>query len=107
MVSDQVNEATIKAEHSAEARLAQPHRVLDDRIEDRLDAGRRRRDYAQNLARRREVAIASLQLLEQSNVLNGNDRLVREGLKKLDLVVREGPDLHTSDRNGPDRSSLA
>ena len=54
------------------------------------------RDDAQDLAGRRlllqrfgEVAVASLQLREQPHVLDGDDRLIGEGLEQRDLVVGE------------------
>ena len=51
----------------------------------RISAGRRLL-----LQRLREVAVARLQLLEQPHVLDGDDRLVGEGLEQRDLLVREG-----------------
>ena len=38
-----------------------------------------------------EIAVARLQLLEQADVLDGDDGLVGEGLEELDLRVGEGP----------------
>src|SRR6267142_632219 len=43
------------------------------------------------LQRLGEVAITSLQLVEESNVLDGDDRLVGKGLEELDLALRERP----------------
>ena len=58
-----------------------------DGVEHRLDVGGRARDHAQDLAGRGllleglgEVAVARLELLEQPHVLDGDDRLVGEGL---------------------------
>ena len=44
------------------------------------------------LERLGEIAVALLELLEQPDVLDGDDRLVGEGLKECDLLVREGLD---------------
>ena|SRR3989442_650052 len=56
-------------------------------VEHRLSIGRRGRDHAQDLARRGlllqglgQVAIAGLKFSEQPYVLDGNDRLIGEGL---------------------------
>ena len=72
--------------------------ALRDRVEHRLEVGRRARDDAQDLAggglllqRLGEVAVARLQLLEQPDVLDGDDRLVRERLQQRDLLVGERP----------------
>ena len=76
----------------------------DDRVEHRVEV-ERRADRAADLAQRRELlhrarqlARPRLQLLEQPHVLDGDDRLVGEGLEQRDLPVGEGPDL------GPRRS---
>ena len=74
-------------EHGAVGGVAESARVLDDRVEDRLLVGRRARDHAQDLAGRRlllqrlgEVGVLGLQLGEQPRVLDGDGRLVGEGL---------------------------
>ena len=57
-----------------------------DRLEHRLDVGRRARDHPQDLARGR-LLLERLQLLasrvEQAHVLDRDDRLVGEGLEEL------------------------
>ena len=70
------------------AGLAQPHRALSDGVEHALEVGRRRGDDPQHVAegrlllqRRRDAAVALLELLEQAGVLDGNDRLVSERLQ--------------------------
>ena len=69
-------------------------------VEHRLDVGRRAADDPQDLAGRRlllerlgEIAVARLELLEQAHVLDGDHRLVGEGLQERDLLVGERPDL--------------
>src|SRR5262249_21210522 len=58
---------------------------------------------AENLAGRRllvqrlgEIAVPDLEFLEQTHVLDGDDRLVGEGPEQLDLLVREWPHLASS-----------
>src|SRR5262245_53526186 len=72
--------------------VAEASGVIEDRLEHRLNIGRRAGNHAEDLAGRRKVAIAGLQLLEQAYILDRNDRLVREGLEQLDLLRRKGPD---------------
>ena len=87
-------------------------RVLHDRVEDRLHVGRRAGDHAQDLAGRRllleglgEVGVLGLQLGEQPRVLDGDGRLVGEGLHQGDLAVGERPDLVPVDEMTPSSSS--
>jgi hypothetical protein len=63
--------------------VAEPCRTPGDGVEDRLDVGGRARDDAEDLAGGGllleglgEVAIAGLELGEQADVLDGDDRLV-------------------------------
>ena len=60
---------------------AHPSRALGNRIKHRLDVRRRAGDDAQNFARRGLLLQRLLELLEQPNVLEGDDRLVREGFR--------------------------
>src|SRR5215470_3754396 len=64
-------------------------RVTRDGIEYRLHICGRARDDLKDLTGRREFPIPRLQLLEQADVLDGDDGLVREGLQERDLVVGE------------------
>ena len=43
------------------------------------------------LERLGEIAIADLELLEEPDVLDGDDGLVREGLEQLDLSLGKAP----------------
>src|SRR5262249_48380582 len=71
-------------------------------------------DHAQDLAGRRllleglgQVAIARLQLLEQPDVLDGDDRLVGERAEKLDLRVAERADAGPAERDRTDGPAVA
>src|SRR5262245_17081768 len=88
--------------------------AVGDRVEDRLDIGWRTRNDPEDLARGRlsvqrsgEIVIADLQLPEQSDVLDRDDRLIGEGLEKGDLLVGEGPDLGAAEQKEADRLSLS
>ena len=68
--------------------------VRGDGLHDRLEIGRRARDHPQDLRRGRlllqrlrHLGVPRLQLLEQAHVLDGDDRLVGEGLQQVDLPV--------------------
>jgi hypothetical protein len=72
-----------------------------DCVEHRLHIRLRAADDAQDVAgsglrvqRRRQLAVARLQLREQAHVLDGDHGLVGEGLEKCDLLVGEGSHLH-------------
>jgi hypothetical protein len=67
---------------------------LRDRLEHRLEIGGRAADDAEHVAGRLllldglgQLSVARLQLLEQADVLDGDDRLVGEGLQQLDLAI--------------------
>jgi hypothetical protein len=77
--------------------LAKPASALCDRLQYRLDIGGRSGDHAEDFAGRGlmserfgELPGTCLHFVEQSRVLDGDDRLVGEGLNQLDLFVREG-----------------
>ena len=53
-----------------------------------------------------EIAVANLQLLEEADVLDGDDGLVGEGRDKLDLLVGEGLHLGAPEREGADELRL-
>ena len=59
--------------------------VLGNDIQYRLDISRRAGDDTKNLTRRRLLFQRLLEFLEESDVLNGDDRLVGKGFKKLSL----------------------
>jgi hypothetical protein len=55
---------------------------------------------------RGQGAILLLQFREQPDVLNGDDRLVGEGLEERNLPVAEGTHLLASDKDRPDRHAF-
>ena len=73
-----------------------PHRIFEERIENRLKVKSRAADELEDFAGRGlllegnpQLTIASLQLGEEPHVLDRYDCLVGEGLQKSDLVVCE------------------
>ena len=105
---------TVETVEDAETRVAQPHRVPDNRVEHRLDVSLRLADHLENFTRRRlsverhaEVGVACLQLLEQAHVLDGDDGLVGEGLEQLDLGRHERPRLDARHENRADGVPVA
>src|SRR4029453_7620757 len=114
VVGDEVYQLAIEPIHGAHAGAAETYRVGHDGVEDRLDIGRRARDDPEDLAGRRllfqrlgEIAVPGLQLLEEADVLDGDDGLVGKGLEELDLLVRERPDLHAADQDGSEGLAFA
>ena len=86
----------IEPMQDAEACVAQLLGASDDRIEHRLDVGRRAADDPQDVGCRGlllqglgQVGVLGLQLREQSRVLDGDDGLVGEGGHEVDLLVGE------------------
>src|SRR5262249_44402652 len=79
-----------------------PGGALDDGIEYRLHVRRRTADNAEHLRRCRlmlqrlaQFGVALLQFLEQSHVLDGDDRLSGKGLKQFDLSFCEWTNLRS------------
>ena len=86
--------------------FAQPDRVLGQRLEDRLEIEGGPADHLEQLARRRlllerhpQLAVASLQLGEQADVLDGDDGLVGEGLSSSICLSRERSDFASPDND--------
>src|SRR5262245_18763116 len=76
--------------------------TLGNRVQHRLQVGRRAADHAQDLTRSGLPLQGLLRLVEQSHVLDGNHGLVSEGLEELDLILWERPGLHAGDADYPD-----
>src|SRR5262249_61172643 len=90
---------TVTPEDEALRSPAEARRVLDERLEDRLEIERRPADRFEDLSGGGllrqglgQVAVAGLQLLEQTHVLDGDDSLIGEGLEQRDLLVGEWVD---------------
>src|SRR4030095_5567453 len=99
---DEVEQLTIETGEGAEDSIAQPRSAFDDGIEDRLDVGLRLADDTQDLARGRLLPQRLLRLVEQAHVLDGNDRLVGEGLEQSNLTVREETRFGATNHNRTD-----
>ncbi len=88
--------------------------ILGQRLEDRLEIEGGPADHLEELTGRRlllerdpQLAVARLQLREQADVLDRDDRLIGKGLKQSDLVLREGPRPSANDNNGAHGAALA
>ncbi len=85
-----------------------PGGALDDGVKHRLHVRRRAADDAEHLGRCRlmlqrlaQFRIALAEFLEQSHVLDGDHRLVGEGLEQRDLLVGERPDFRAANAIAP------
>ncbi len=85
-----------------------------DRVEHGLHIRLRLADDPQDVAggglrvqRRRQLAIARLELREQPHVLDGDDGLISERFEQRDVAVRESTCLLSSDSNHADRHVIA
>src|SRR5262245_25634420 len=83
----------------AELAVAQAQRALEDRLEHRLEVGRRTADDAQDLAARRLLLQRLPGFIEQPRVLDRDDRLAREGLQNRHLTFRERSNLRAIDND--------
>jgi hypothetical protein len=116
-VGHHVDQTAVEPEDGTLFAFAQPRGAYRNRVERRLDVGRRARDHLQDLGRRRlllkgfgdlrmrlrQRIVLLLQLGEQSDVLNGDDGLVGEGPKQRDLALGERLHLTPRDRDRADR----
>src|SRR5207247_4292327 len=96
VAGDDPQEVPVEAEDERLVPLAQPDRVLGQRLEDRLEIERGPPDHLEQLAGRRlllerdpQLAVARLQLSEEAHVLDGDDRLIGESPEEGDLFVGE------------------
>src|SRR5215470_17865493 len=98
---NEVEELTVEPEDPRRPRPEEAHGVVHDGVEHRLHLGLRLADHPQDIRggglalerlanlcmRFGERTVPFLQLLEQPHVLDRDDRLVRERLQQLDLVL--------------------
>src|SRR5690242_4818072 len=112
MVRDHVNQRAVKPIDRAEETAAQTGRTLGDRVEDRLKIRRRARNDAKDLRRRRllferfgQLTIALIEFFEEPHVLDGDYRLVGEGLQERNLTLRESSDNVASEVDRSDHSA--
>ena len=106
---DEVDLIPGDARHHRRMAAQEPLDALHDRVEDGSHVGLRLADHPQDvrgrgllLERRRQIAVALLQLLEQPGVLDGDDALIGEGLEQRELLGRERLGLGARDDDGPE-----
>ena len=95
------------AVHEAKVRGRQLHRTLDHRLEERLQIKDGAAHRSEDLCHGGLLLERLLRLVEQTDVLEGNDGLVRERLDESYLVCGEGPDLGAPKGDHPDRCALS
>ena len=103
VLGDQMDQLAVEPKERAEETVAQLHGASDDRVEDRLDVGLGLTNDPQDFARGglllegfgnlsmsvSKGEVLFLQLLEQADVLDGDDRLIGEDLHEPDLLVEK------------------
>src|SRR5262249_8929855 len=101
IMAHEMDEMAVESKRGGQETIAETSRAVHDRIEDGLSVRRRARDHLEDLAGRRllieplghlgvgrrERPILLLQFLEEADVLDGDDGLVREGLDERDLSL--------------------
>src|SRR5262249_3121725 len=85
----QVDELAVEQKHVAVFSVAESESAVRNGVEDWLDVGRRSRDHPQDLARCGQVAVASLQFLEEPHILDSDHSLIGKGPQQLNLAIRE------------------
>src|SRR5215831_4076601 len=88
--------------------------AFNNGVQDGLHIRRRAADNAEHLRRCglmlqrfTQFCVALLDLLEQPNILDGNDRLVRKGFQKFNLSIRERTYLSSPDDDYTNGGSLS
>ena len=87
-----------QAVHRGRPAVDDPVRPLRNRLEHRLHIVGRTGDHLQDVGGRGLPLQRLLRLVEQPHVLDGDHRLVGEGLQQLDLLLGERPDLLPRER---------
>ena len=113
MVRSDPDHLPVETAHGAVERAAQGDRAPGDGIEHGLGVGLRLADHAEDFAggrlsieRLAECVVPLPELVEQPRVLDGDDRLVGEGLEQGDLLVRVWPRILPARGNGTDGDSF-
>ena len=87
-------------------RVAQASGGLGHGVEYRLNVGRRARDHSQDLRSRRLLVQRLFRLVEQADILNGDDCLIGKGSHQLDLLLGKGLNLDSTDHDHADDSAF-
>src|SRR5258705_6936325 len=121
VLGDPMEQLAVELKERAEESVEQCHGASAVSVEDRRDVGLRAAYDPQDLRRRGlllkgfgnvsmslcEGEIVFLQFGEEAHVLEGDDRLVREGLHELKLLVGEGLNRSPPHRNYADERPFA
>jgi len=100
-MSHKLDLLAVEAEDAAHHAAAQFEGAFRDRVEHRLHIGWRAANDLEDIGGRRLPLERLLGLVEQTHVLNRDDRLVGKSAHQLDLVVAERPDLLTKQGEHP------
>ena len=111
---DEPKRVSIVQQEVAKFGVADAYCVLQHGLKHRLQLAGRTADDLEDLGGRRlllqrlaQLARARLHLVEQSHVLDRDNRLVGEGLEKSNLLIRKRLNFGTSKLNCSDRHSVA
>ena len=106
-MSGQMKHVAFDAKDARVVRPANTRRILRDHVQHWLDIRRRAGDYAQDFTRGSLLLQRLFEFVEQPNVLDGDHRLVGEGLEELDLRRGEGAHLDATCAQSTNKFSLA
>ncbi len=99
----QARDLAVEAEDESLVRTREPRRVFDQHLQNRVQVERRAADGLKHFGGRSLPLERLLRLVEQTHVLDRDDRLVGEGFQEPDLSVRKRLHLQPCDVDGADR----
>ena len=105
VMGDAPQEVALSQQNGAVVGSTDQRGIGGDGIERRLEVRRGARDDSEDLGRGRLLLQRLSRLVEQPDILDGDDSLVGEECQKIHLAVGERARLGASNRNGSDRSS--
>src|SRR5215470_9767551 len=100
MMRREMHQVTVVSQHGSVQSRAELSCAPDNDVEHWLNIGGRGRNDSQNLTRGRLALQCFLRLVEQPHILDGDDRLVSEGLEERDFGVRKESRLRPSHSDG-------
>ena len=106
MRGNEVQGTAVRAKDIAKFGVANAHSILQHGFENRLQFARRTRNNAQHIRGRRLLLQRLAQFGEQPGVLDGDDRLVGEGLEQLHLGRFKRPQYVAVNVKGADGAAL-
>ena len=104
---DGMDQFAVEPEEMSARRVAQPHRLVEHRVEDGREMTRCGVDNLQHLGSRRLLFEGFARLAQEPRILDRDDRLIGEGSDQFDLPLAEWMNPLTRESENPDRLPVA